>query len=62
MAQVKLSEDQMKKVAEQERFDREQAFEAGFAKLAHDIGLTENEFKQFYEVAVNVLQTQAQQS
>lgn len=59
MAQVKLSADQMKKIAEVDRFDREQAFEAGFAKIASELGLNEQEFKNFYQIGVNVLQSQA---
>lgn len=47
--QVKLSADQQKKLAEVEQFDREQAFEAGFAKAAQDLGLNDQEFRQFYQ-------------
>lgn len=50
MPQIKLSSEQQKKLAEVEAFDREQAFEAGFAKAAFDLGLDENQFKSFYEV------------
>jgi hypothetical protein len=56
MAQVKVSAEDMKKLAEQEQFDREQAFELGFAKVAHDMGLNEDEFKQFYQAGVQALQ------
>lgn len=53
--QVKLSADQQKKLAEVEQFDREQAFEAGFAKAAQDLGLNDQEFRQFYQAGCQKL-------
>jgi len=53
--QIKLSEDQQRKLAAVDRFDREQAFELGFAKCARDLGLSEDEFNQFYEVGCEKL-------
>lgn len=56
--QIKLSQDQLKKLAEQEAFDREQAIELGFAKVAQDLGLSEAEFKEFYGIGCQKLQQQ----
>jgi len=56
---TKLSADQQKKVAAVDKFDREQAFELGFAKCAKDLGLNESEFQQFYEAGCNKLSRQA---
>jgi hypothetical protein len=53
--QIKLSADQQKKLAAVDQFDREQAFEVGFAKCAKDLGLNDTEFKQFYEAACEKL-------
>ena len=53
--QIKLSEDQQRKLAAVDQFDREQAFEVGFAKLAKDLGLDDNEYQQFYEAACQKL-------
>lgn len=59
--QIKLSADQQKKLAQIEQFDREQAFEVGFSKCAKDLGLSEEQFKNFYEAGCTKL-AQAQAS
>jgi len=48
------------KVAEVEAFDREQGFEFGFTKAAQDLGLTQDEFKTFYEIGCADLEKSAQ--
>lgn len=53
--QTKLSHDQQQKLAEVEQFDREQAFEAGFAKAASDLGLNDQQFRGFYEAGCEKL-------
>lgn len=52
---TKLSAEQQQKLAQIEQFDREQAFEAGFAKAASDLGLNDEEFKEFYEAGCEKL-------
>jgi nitrate reductase beta subunit len=49
----------MQKVAASEQFDREQAFEVGFAKAAHDVGLSKEQFQQMYAYALHKLSSQA---
>lgn len=49
MAQYKYSSEQLQQI---DQFDRSQAFEAGFAKAAQDLGLNEQEFAQFYNLGV----------
>ena len=53
--QTKIAEADMKKLAEVETRDREQAYELGFAKCAHELGLSKEEFGEFYNVACNKL-------
>ena len=43
------------KIAKAEKFDKEQAFEIGFAKAASDLGLSDTEFKNFYDIGVQTL-------
>ena len=38
-----------------DQFDAAQAFEIGFAKAAHDLGLNEAEYGKFYALAVEQL-------
>lgn len=38
-----------------DQFDAAQAFEIGFAKAAHDLGLSETEYSNFYAIAVEKL-------
>lgn len=52
---IKLSQEDQKKLAQIEQFDREQAFELGFAKHARDMGLSESEYERFYDVACQKL-------
>ena len=56
--QTKIAEADMKKLAEVDGRDREQAYEMGFAKCAHDLGLSREEFGEFYNVACNKLAAQ----
>lgn len=58
MPQTKLSEEQLKKVAAVDQFDKEQAFELGFSKVARDLGLNDEEYKNFYEAGCNKLATE----
>lgn len=60
MQQKKLSADQQQKLAAIDQFDREQAFELGFAKIAKDMGLSEQEYQQFYEAGCQKLSQQSQ--
>jgi len=39
-----------------DKFDGEQAFELGFAKAAHDLGLNEQQYAQFYQAGIAKLQ------
>lgn len=49
MPQEKVSEEQMQKLAEVDAVDREMAFEAGFAKCAQDLDLSQAEYEEFYK-------------
>ena len=57
---IKLSADQMKKMAEIEAYDREQAVEVGFAKAAQDLGLSKAQYETFYQKGLEKLQKAAQ--
>jgi hypothetical protein len=57
--QIKLSADQQQKLAAVDQFDKEQAFEVGFAKCAKDLGLNDKEFQQFYDAACQKLSQQS---
>lgn len=48
---AELDERGMQKFAQQDQFDAEQAFEVGFAKAAQDMGMNQDQYKQFYQVA-----------
>lgn len=59
MAFTKIArEAALQKVAAAEAIDIPNSFEAGFAKVAHDIGLTEPEFNVFYGKAAERLKKQ----
>lgn len=60
MAQTKMSEEQQTKLAEVDQFDREMAFEAGFAKCAQDLDLSEEEYQEFYKAACAKMATLAE--
>lgn len=62
MPQTKLSQDQMQKLAAQDHFDREQSFEAGFSKAAKDMGLSDAEFKNFYEIGCKKIAADVRQT
>ena len=55
---VKVAADKLQKLAQIEAFDRQQAFELGFAKVAHELGLSEEEYSQFYHAGVVELEAQ----
>ena len=55
---IKLSADQMQKLAQIEAVDRKNAIEFGFAKAARDLGLDGETFTTFYRKAVEKLAAQ----
>lgn len=55
----KLSADQLAKVREIDAVDAANAIEFGFAKAAHDLGLNEKEYDEFYADALERLQQQS---
>ena len=57
---VKLSAEQQRQLESIDRFDSEQAFEVGFAKAAHDMGLSQDEFARFYDIAAQEAAQKAQ--
>jgi hypothetical protein len=46
------SEATPERLAAIHQYDAEQAFEAGFAKCAHDLGLTEDQYASFYKAGM----------
>lgn len=60
MAFTKIAKEAaLQKIAAAKAIDIPNGFEAGFAKVAHDIGLTEQEFEVFYAKGVERLNKQA---
>lgn len=55
---VKIASDKLHKLAQIEAFDRQQAFEIGFAKVAHELGLNETEYETFYAAGLRELEAQ----
>lgn len=49
------SEATADRLAAIDQYDAAQAFELGFAKAAHDLGLNEEQYAQFYALAVEKL-------
>lgn len=60
MALTKIAHEAApQKIAAAEAIDIPNSFEAGFAKVAHDLGLSEQEFEVFYAKGVERLNKQA---
>jgi len=53
------AQNALQKLAADEQNDRAQAFEAGFMKAAHDLGLDGNEFQTLYAIGLERLSTPA---